>query len=531
MKKSYFWLITALFIAGNVSAQMDLTDGIKFIENENFGEAITFFESVKLQEPKKGLPIYYLGKIQYDLEEYDMAKQLFDESMTVDKKCILCSIGQAMMMREIGEVEQGDKILATVAKRNKKSAEILASVGDAYLFTRTPDYKQAIEYLTLSRDLDPSVGSTWAHLGDAYTKENLAGEAMTAYETAVKKDQTNVEAYLSMSKIWSATNNKDLAIQQLEHAVELASDYAPAYKALYEAYLRYDVKDKVLPALEKYISLAGDDELAKMRLIRFMLFDARDYDRVIENGLELQKTSKDHTLDRWLAYAYAEKGDFVNADQHMKILDNNLKSIKEDSYDADTYYKGKIAMGLEDYETGLAYYHKLWEKDPTGREDVLGNLAKRFYDAKDYDNAIKFYKEKAEFTDLGVSEQYLLAGSYYAKKDWDNSLIEFKKLVETNPNYAMGWYNIAKCIEKSDPDYETYPAMDDFEKFLEVANELSPEDRAHYTVYMIDAYMYLGYGHIVDENSVAAKEAFESVLALNPDHERAKEYVEILSGH
>lgn len=529
MKIVFSWVAVLFMMVNVLVAQSDLTPGIKMIANENFGDATAFFEKVMHAEPKNGLPLYYLGKIKYELEEYDAAEALFDQAVTTDKKCVLCSIGQAQMWMETGKKMEADKAFTYIALKNKKSATVYAAIGDAYLYSRTPNYAKAIEYLGQSRDMDPNVGSTWAHLGDAYTKDNQAGNAMNSYETAVRKDNSNVEAYISMARIWSATKNKDQAIENLETAIQLSPEFAPAYKALYETYMRFGEDKKVLPVLEKYVSLAGTDELAKIRLIRFMLTEARDYDRVIENALELKKTSTDYTLDRWLAYAYAEQEKFEEADAFFKLLDANLEKVDEDPYDADHYYKGKVAMGLEDYDRALSFYHKLWDKNPEGRAEVLGNLAKKFYDNKDYDNAIRFYNEKKMYADLEVSEQYLYAGSYYAKKDYEKSEVEFRKLVEMSPNYAIGWYNIARCVEKSDPDHQTYPAMDDYKKFIEVTSGLSDQEREYYKSFLVDAYMYLGYGYVNNEDNKSAKAAFEQVLVIKPEHEKAKEYVELLS--
>lgn len=523
------WVVVFFTMMNMLVAQVDLTPGIKMISNENYGEATAFFEKAIQAEPRNGLPIYYLGKIKYELEDFNSAAELFDKAVATDKKCVLCSIGQAQMWLENDKVMEADKAMTYIALKNKKSATVLAAIGDAYLYSRKPDYAKAIDYLGRSRDIDPTVGSTWAHLGDAYTKDNQAGNAMNAYETAVRKDNTNVEAYISMAKIWRATKNKDQAIENLETAVKLDPQFAPAYKALYETYLRFGEDKKVLPVLEKYVELAGTDELAKLRLIRFMHTEAKDYDRVIEKALDMKKTSKEYTLDRWLAYAYAENENYELADSFFTLLDSNLVNIVEDPYDADFYYKGKVAMGLNEYDKALGYYHKLWESNPNGRVEVLGNLAKRFYDERDYDNAIRFYQEKALYADLDVSEQYLYAGAYYAKKDYTRALEEFHKLVEISPNYAIGWYNIARCVEKSDPDHVTYPAMDDYIKFIDVVKGLSDQEKEYYKSFVIDAYMYLGYGYVNNDDIKSAKAAFKQVLEINPEHEKAKEYLEILS--
>ena len=68
-----------------------------------------------------------------------------------------------------------------------------------------------------------------------------------------------------MGRIWSAAKQDDLAIEQLEKAIELAPDDALPYKDLIEIYIRSNQYEKVTPLLEKYSSLAGDDVGAKVR--------------------------------------------------------------------------------------------------------------------------------------------------------------------------------------------------------------------------------------------------------------------------
>jgi tetratricopeptide (TPR) repeat protein len=529
MRKVLSGLVILVAFFNVMNGQSDLSQGIKMIDNENFGEATKFFEKIKVAEPKNGLPIYYLGKIQYALEKYDDAASLFNQSATLDKKCGLCAVASSQMVLESGNAMEADKLMVSLAKKYKKSAPILAAIGDSYLYGRKPDYNKAINYLKQSRDVDPKIGSTWAHLGDAYTKISDGGSAMNAYETAVQKDKTNVEAYLSMAQIWRATKNVSKAVENLETAIKLAPDYAKAYKMLYETYMKYNMNDKVVPVLEKYVSLAGSDELAKLRLIRFMFTEAKDYDRVIKYTEDLKRSSKDYTLDRWSGYAYAEKEQYQTAYDLLKGLFANLDKNKGEYFESDTYYMGKSAMGLKNYDEALTYYEKIWSKDPSGREEVLGNIAKKLYEEKDFANAVKFYKLKSQSKPLNETEQYYIGGAYYALKDWENSKLEYKKLTEMNPKYLMAWLILARSVEKTDPDRVTYPAMNDYQNYINAYNQASDSEKATYSIYAVEAYMYLGYGYVQSNNNEAAKAAFQNVVNIDPTHEKANEYLKILS--
>ena len=90
--------------------------------------------------------------------------------------------------------------------------------------------------------------------------------------------------------------------------MKLNTDYAPAYKDLYELYIRERKFDKVVPLLDKYVTLVGNDIDAKVRLVKFLCFQAKGCDRAISEGQKLLTTNPEqYTLYRWLAWSYGEK--------------------------------------------------------------------------------------------------------------------------------------------------------------------------------------------------------------------------------
>ena len=126
-----------------------------------------------------------------------------------------------------------------------------------------------------------------------------------------------------MERIWSSSNQTDKAIENLESVIALSPDFAPAYKDLYELYIRTNKYTKVLPILQKYVSLSGTDVDARVRLVKFLCFQAKDYERAVEEGLSILTTNPEqYTLHRWLAWSYAELNKFQESyDQSVKLFE------------------------------------------------------------------------------------------------------------------------------------------------------------------------------------------------------------------
>jgi tetratricopeptide (TPR) repeat protein len=167
---------------------------------------------------------------------------------------------------------------------------LIALVGDAYLYSKKPNVEEALALLTKARDLDPKVAKYWAHLGDAQVLKGDFGSAMTAYETAVEKNKNEPETYVKMAKIWSSSKKYDLATEKLESAIAIAPDYALAYKDLYELYIKSKNYTKVIPVLQKYVALAGSDISAKVRLVKFLCFQAKENKLLLQTPINTRST-------------------------------------------------------------------------------------------------------------------------------------------------------------------------------------------------------------------------------------------------
>ncbi len=523
--------------------QASLAEGIKLFNNENYTEAQNFFESIIKKEPSNALPHYYLGQIKYALEDYKGAKDDYAAGYKISTKCNECAIGLAKLNLDNGNVVEATKTLDALEKSNKKSAPILALIGDAYLYSKKPNAKKALEVLTKSRDLDPKIASTWAHMGDAAKTSGDLGTAMSSYETAVSKDPTNLEAYMSMAKIWASSRQQDLAIEKLESALKLSPDYAPAYKSLYELYMNANQFKKMLPVLDKYVSLAGSDVKAKIRLVKFLCYTAKDYDRTITeaNTLLNDKTinlegNQILTLNRFLAWAYGETQKYQESYDASKIL---FQLAEQDTsrklYVSDYDYLAQASLKLGKIDEAQSAYEKVFEQDSSKKEEIYGNFAKKFYEDKNYENAIVYYLKKNAIKPLGSSESFNLANAYYATKKYNESDAVFSKIVEATPNYSTGWLMKARIAKALDPTFTLLTAQPSYIKYAENAeNDLlkATEDKTKERIKknLIEAYDYLGTCAAQKSDNEGAKAYFEKVVAIDPANANATNNLKILSG-
>ncbi|MEO6189729.1 MAG: tetratricopeptide repeat protein [Saprospiraceae bacterium] len=504
-----------------------LEEGIRQFENENYDAALRTFAKLNATDPRNSIYAYYIGEVQYALENYDGAKSAYNTGLSANSKCDECKIGLGRLELDKKNISEAKKLFDSALRGNSKNHGIIAKVGDAYLYNKNPQPQIALEYLTQARDLNPKIAKYWIHKGDAHLAADDLGAAMTAYEAAVDKNKNDPETYIKMSKIWNSSGKYELAIDKLQIAIKLDPNYALAYKELYESYIKSKNYSKVIPILEKYVSLAGDDIGAKVRLVKFLCFQAKDYERAIEEGNKIIAVHpEEYTIYRWLAWSYAE------TDKPAESFESNKKLFKavesnpsRKLFPSDYEYFAKAAAKLNKLDTAEMAYMKVIELDSTRKYEIYGLLAKAYYDAKDYSSAEKWYLNKNTLKTLNNSDMYYLGLSQFNAGAYSRADSSFASVLSITPNYANGWLMRAKCNILLDPDNIHFLAKPYFEKFIEIA-ELDKEKNKKN---LILAYNYLGVYYVNQNDFVSAKSFFIKTIELDPADVSALDAMRILN--
>jgi tetratricopeptide (TPR) repeat protein len=551
MKKLLLVCVLAVMAIAAI-AQPSLQEGIRMLENENYKGALDQFNAIAKADPKNGSIYYYIGEVSYVQENAVEAEKAYKKGLSINSGCAECKVGIGKVLLDQGKKDEAKENFDAAMRLDKKNAEIYFLVGNAYLSSKNPDANKAAQYLGDARNLNAQVGKYWAHLGDAYEMLGNHGEAMTSYETAIEKDPKNTAAYIRIGKIWTGAKQYEKAIEYLQKAIELAPNDAQAYKDLIELYIQTNQYDKVTPLLTKYTELMGDDIDAKVRLVKFLTFQAKDYDRAIETGEPLLKSNPDqYTLHRWLAWAYWEKGLAKESYDHSKMLfDEISKKDDRQAYPSDYNYMAKAALKMGNIDEAAHIYRKYIELDSVPALDIYGQLAKAYYDAKNYEQAIAYYLRKAAIKELSVADLYYLGICYYFLDKNEQADSAFAKVLSITPDYIPGWKMRIKIANITDslktPQFLAKGLYDTLMPLISVDKEKYKKD-------IIEASHYLASYYVqVSENATEkakeeklkgttytmsswksycynkAIEYYNQVLSLDPADEDAKHYIEIL---
>ena len=546
MKKILTGMFFSVFLLlGHLGAQ-NLEEGIRQLENENYAAALNTFNAICKADPKNVDAYYWMGEVYYRQDRYAEAEAAYRKGIEFNSDCAACNVGLLKLALDKKDQMGEDKYVTRAVAINKKDASIYGLIGDAYLYGKNPNYAKAIEYLTKARDLSPKTAIYWAHLGDAHAPTDN-GQAMSAYERAVELDPSNAEAYIAMARIWKNANQEDLAIPRLEKAIQMSPGDARPIKDLYELYIQTGEYDKALPLLKTYTSLVGDDIDAKVRLVKFLVFQAKDYETAIPEGEKLLLSHPDqYTLHRWLQWAYVgqaknienakEEGQTIDAakvasywqkayEHSVKLFealnaDQSRQGFPEDYdyYALSALKTGKLNVASKIYEDYIRF-------DPARAPDIYVILAKTYYDSSDYVQAINFYNKKDALKPLTVTEEYYRALAYYHSKQNTEADSSFARILRATPNYAQGHFYRARIANRIDSTGTLHLAMPHYMEYIRLAEA----DIAKNKNGLVEAYMYMGAYEVHNDRIDSGKAYFEKVLAIKPDHETAREYLKTIN--
>ena len=533
----YLLFVSIFFSCASIpKAQVQsLQEGLKYMQNENYSAALTTFNAIAKSDLKNGTIYYYIGEVSYLTDNAVEAEKSYKKGLSINPQCAECKVGLGKLKLDEGKTAEAAEFFESASRLDKKNPEIFGMIGDAYLYNKKPNGNKAVENLSIARDMNPKMAKYWSHLGDAYKMVGNNGEAMTSFQTAVEKDPTTTSAYISMARIWAAAKQDSLAIPLLQQAIKLSPNDAAPYKDLIELYIKTGQYDKVTPLLDKYVTLTGDDVDAKVRFVKFLTFQAKDYDRAIMEGEKLLITNPEqYTLHRWLAWAYAEKGDFQKSFEHSEMLFNEIGSKEgRATFPSDYDYWGKAAFKLGKLDDAAHIYRKYLDLEPSRTQEINGTLAKGYFDAKNYEQSIAYYNRKGAEKPLSVADNYYLGLAYYYMDDYIHADSTFEQVLLVTPDYAQGHLMRAKIATFVDSsEVKLYLAKEHYENYITHALKDKEKNKKN----IIDAANYLAYYWSQMQGDVAAKSFYATKLSMDFTKEswdkycfsKAQEYYELI---
>lgn len=523
-------ILSLIFLGSHHLFAQGLNEAIRDLENERFVKAEQSLNT--LANGGNAEAAYWLGKLYYKQEKFDLARKSFERGITANAKYPGNYVGMGILALDNGKPEDARKQFdIAFACVSSKDAKVNMMVGEAYSIAQKKDLTQAITYLNKANTLDKKYYDAQIALGDAYLQKiDGGGNAMTAYETAIAYDPTRATGYLRKGDLFFKAKNYELSIESYKTGRDKDSLFAPIHRDLAEIYYQAKRYDLAVKSFEKFLSLTEATPDYKTRMAYFYFFN-KNYAKSTEIINQLKKeTPENNILNRLLGYGFVEQEKYDDA---ISYLNEFMKKSDPAKIIASDYeYLGKAYLKAGKDSLAEAPVLKAVEMD-SSKYSLLSDLGKSYQDKKNYGKASKFYTERMKYPKASATDWFKLGQTYYfgfQNNKSDSSLLgkadgAFAKVVEFNPNVHLGHFWRARTNSIMDSKLTNLAARPHYEKVI----ELCSTDKTKFSKELIESYKYLGYSFIQKDDNTAAKLYYEKVLEVNAEDAEAKKILEQLN--
>ena len=273
-------------------------------------------------------------------------------------------------------------------------------------------------------------------------------EAISAFESAISFDKTNVDYYIDLAMSYIELGQYETALEQFGFALELDPENQKIHRGLGIAYLGVADYEKSLSSFANALSYArgkvGDLE-----------FDILDYRGIAEVKSKMYAEAID-------TYTILIDIDYHTSEHYY--LRGNVYLLLDDLESAGNDFEKAIELAPSNYKIYLDVYQGLYKSypddakkylerallaDPPKKDDHL-NLGKIYFYLEDYENSITILTKAKE---NGDSEAILFLGKIYSHVgNHTQALLSFQEYLESNP-YDGDVYNEIGLLKLESSEY------------------------------------------------------------------------------
>ncbi|HEV8429200.1 MAG TPA: tetratricopeptide repeat protein [Pyrinomonadaceae bacterium] len=347
----------ALLLRARLHAQGGQADGLK--------SAIADLNDVLQQEPNSRAALYFLAQYNFSLGLMDQARAFAAELEKNYPDYLPAKLMQVQLALGSGDQKgastQATDLLARLDKAapdGNNSAQLLKEIREKTYLSRGTAQLQlrnsagARADFEAARNTNPNDAVVYNSLALISLAENKPADAINFFETALKVDGTNFDALNGLLTLYARTQEVDKAharidqalasfpnvaslhylkaqafgfqhnVQsaeaELKKALELDSNYLPAYSALGALYINTKQEDRAIAEYQKIISLRPENS-TPYTLIGILEDQRKNYDVAIENYRKaIEKDPNAIIAANNLAWLYAVTGK-GNLDEAMRL--------------------------------------------------------------------------------------------------------------------------------------------------------------------------------------------------------------------
>lgn len=136
-------------------------------------------------------------------------------------------------------------------------------------------HEEALQAYGKAETLHPAYSAIYAGRGDTYHRMGDFGNAVKAYEQAIRMEEQNPEYYFELARVYLEEGYTKRGIEQLKKAKELAPGRLKILMALGNAYLTGEQYAAAIAEYQEVLEAAPDTEAARVQMAKALRAEGR----------------------------------------------------------------------------------------------------------------------------------------------------------------------------------------------------------------------------------------------------------------
>lgn len=500
-----------------------------------YNSASKLFKKIIETNPSNAEAYYRLGELYLECEKLDSARIYFAMGTEKVSNSAWNYIGLAKVNAEGSNLAEArkntDKALSITAN---KDVNVLNECAEVYIHHTAKDAKYALTLIEQSLKLDPKNVYTYILKGDAYRAMNDGTNALKAYDDAELNDKSPAKKghyHISKARLYKQGKSFDAAESAYLKAIELAPNNATSYKELGDLYYQARKYNKSKEAYDKYLSMAEPtmDFYKQYARLMYLMKDFENLKKITATANNIDNSV--FLINRLAGYAAFELKEYENAEKYINQM-FKVKKANDTILASDYEYLAKSLAKQKKDSLAIENYKKVLELDPK-KQEIHGDMAISYFFMKKYKEAIKEYEFKIQNLKPNVNDYIYLGRCYYFEKMYGKADTAYMKVMELAPSSPQGplWRAYCNSIleqdvnkDIKDPKQKKWLAKPFYEQFIampDASKDIYKKDNAN-------AYSYLGYYYLQNDDNKKAIEMYQKALEFDPNNKEVKDAVEQL---
>ncbi|CAN5359267.1 tetratricopeptide repeat protein [soil metagenome] len=525
-------LITLFIVltgCNNILFAQSIDEGKRQFYYERYNSALNTFTNLVNANSNNVEAVYWLGQTMIANENIEGAKALYQKTLMQNPNAALVLVGMGHVeLLQNKTTDARSRFETAISLSRGKDASILNAIGRANVDAKAGDAAYAVEKLRIASDLNKKSAEILINLGDAYRKMTDGANAIASYQRAAALEpdnaQTVARANFMAGRIYQTQGRGQENIYMNNYQTALTKDpnYGPVYYWLYDYYYRRDV-NKSREYLDKYIAVSDPDNKTCYYQAS-ILYASSMFQQSIAKANEC--ISKDPSnvypnLYGLQAYSYDKLGDSVKAKQLFDTYFQKQNPEKLAGGDYATY--AKVLLKFPGNEVAAAnLLDKAVAVDTVEANKVmyLNDLAESLVAAKNYQLAGTVYaKILAVKRETGKLDLYNAGFNSYRGGNYKSADSVFAVYMQKYPDDVIGYYYRARANAEIDSTGKLSLAKPYYEKVIQLGEASADAAAAKPTLLTAYRYMVAYYYNKNDRETALAYT--NKILAIEPNDQQA----------